>query len=67
MLEQGLISIQQIRTEEDVSKYLADMKNANERSKKQKKNIYCGIDIKIPTFNDLSGGKNKKIDPSKAK
>lgn len=43
------------------------MKNANEKSKKQKKSLYSGIDVKIPTFNDLSGGKNKKIDSSKAK
>lgn len=43
------------------------MKDADEKSKKAKRGIHSGIDVKIPNFNDISGGKNKKIDPSKAK
>lgn len=34
MLEQGLVSIQQIRTEEDVSKYLEQLKDAEAKGKK---------------------------------
>jgi len=34
MLEQGLVSIQQIRTEEDVSKYLEQLKDAEQKGKK---------------------------------
>lgn len=43
------------------------MKDADEHSKKAKRGIHSGIDIKLPTYNDISGGKNKKIDASKAK
>lgn len=34
MLEQGLVSMQQIRTEEEVSKFLDDLKNGEEKGKK---------------------------------
>jgi hypothetical protein len=34
MLEQGLVTFQQIRTEEDVSKYLEELKEAEKKGKK---------------------------------
>ena len=67
VLEQGLASIQQIRTEEEVSKFLEELREAEEHAKKERKGVHGKDQIKIPTYNDISGGKGKKIDASKAK
>lgn len=67
MLEQGLCSIQQIRTEEDLSKYLEQLKDAEVKGKKQRRGLYQSQYIKVPTYNDVSGGKGKKLDAGKAK
>lgn len=67
MLGEGLISFQQIRTEEDVSKFLEEMKASEERGKKERKGLYKSEHIKIPSYNDVSGGKGKKLDAGRSK
>ena len=67
MLENGLVSIQQIRVEEDITKYFEDLKIAEEKGKKEKKGIHKSENARVPNFNDLSGGKGKKIDAAKCK
>lgn len=43
------------------------MRDAEEKSKKAKKCLFSGTNIRVPSYNDISGGKNKKIDSTKAK
>ena len=43
------------------------MKRAETKSKKARKGIHSGLNIKPPIFNDITGGKNKKLDDEKAK
>lgn len=43
------------------------MKDAEEKSKKAHRNLHSKDNIKIPSFNDVSGGKNKKIDSGRSK
>jgi len=43
------------------------LREAEAKGKSDKKGLYGHIDAKPPNFNDLSGGKGKKIDASKCK
>lgn len=43
------------------------MKIAEEKGKKERKGANAKENVKTPYFNDLSGGKGKKIDAGKAK
>lgn len=67
MLEQDLVAMQQIRTEEEVSKFLEALKDAEAKGKKERRGLHKAEHIKIPNYNDVSGGKGKKVDASKAK
>lgn len=67
LLESGLVSLQTPRVEEDVTKYFESLRDAEAKGKKDRRGIYSNNDAKPPNFNDLSGGKGKKIDPTKCK
>ncbi len=67
LLELGLLNLQAPRAEEDVTKHLEELKDAEEKGRKERKGVHGKDNAKIPNFNDLSGGKGKKIDASKAK
>jgi len=67
LLEQGLVNFQTPRVEEDVTKYLEALRDAETKGKKDKKGMHGNFDAKPPTFNDLSGGKGKKVDAAKCK
>ena len=67
MLEQGLINLQPPRTEDDMTKHLEELKIAETKGKKERKGLHKSEYIKVPTFNDISGGKGKKVDAAKAK
>ena len=43
------------------------MREAETKGKSDKKGLFGHLDIKSPNFNDLSGGKGKKIDASRCK
>jgi len=67
LLEQGMVSLQTPRVEEDVTKYFDALREAEAKGKKDRKGLYGNQDVKAPNFNDLSGGRGKKIDASKCK
>jgi hypothetical protein len=50
-----------------LTKYFEALREAEARGKKDRKGIHSNTNVKSPTFNDLSGGKGKKIDASKCK
>lgn len=62
-----MVALQTPRVEEDVSKYFQALREAETKGKNDKKGIHSGRDAKAPNFNDLSGGKGKKVDASKCK
>lgn len=43
------------------------MRDAEAKGKKDRKGIHSNFDAKPPNFNDLSGGRGKKIDAAKCK
>jgi hypothetical protein len=43
------------------------LREAEAKGKKDRKGIFSGVDAKPINFNDLSGGKGKKIDASRCK
>jgi staphylococcal nuclease domain-containing protein 1 len=66
-LEAGLVALQTPRVEEDVTKYFEALRDAEAKGKKDRKCIHGNNESKAPNFNDLSGGKGKKIDAGKCK
>lgn len=50
-----------------MSKYFEALRDGEAKGKKEKKGVHSGHDAKAPNFNDLSGGKGKKIDASRCK
>lgn len=50
-----------------MSKFLEILRDAEAKGKKERKGIHQSEHIKIPSYNDVSGGKGKKVDASKAK
>lgn len=46
---------------------MEDLRNGEEKAKKNRKGLHKSETIKLPTFNDVSGGKGKKVDATKAK
>lgn len=67
LLEHGLVNLQIPRVEEDVTKYFESLRDAEAKGKSDKKGLFGHSDAKAPNFNDLSGGKGKKIDASRCK
>ena len=67
MLEHGMLNLQTPRVEEDVSKHFDDLRNAEAKGKKEKKGLFGHNEPKTPNWNDLSGGRGKKIDAGKCK
>lgn len=50
-----------------MTKHFEVLREAEAKGKKERKGIYSSFDAKPPTFNDLSGGKGKKVDAAKCK
>ena len=67
LLENGFVSLQTPRVEEDVTKYFEALREAEEVGKKARKGVHSGAESKSINFNDLSGGKGKKIDAGRCK
>jgi staphylococcal nuclease domain-containing protein 1 len=67
LLENGFVSLQTPRVEEDVTKYFDALRDAEAKGKKDRKGINSGNESKPINFNDLSGGKGKKIDAGRCK
>lgn len=62
-----MVNLQTPRVEEDVTKYFESLRDAEAKGKKDKKGLFGNYEAKAPNFNDLSGGKGKKIDAGKCK
>lgn len=67
MLEQGYAILHTPQVEEDLSKYFEELRVADTKAREMKKNVHSNENRKAPHFNDLSGGKGKKIDSQKCK
>ena len=67
LLEIGMVHLQTPRVEEDMTKYFDVLREAEAKGKRDKKGLHSNFDAKPPNYNDLSGGKGKKIDASRCK
>lgn len=62
-----MVSLQTPRVEEDVTKYFDALREGEAKGKKERKGMHSGTEVKSPNFNDLSGGRGKKVDAGRCK
>lgn len=68
LLEEGFVALQLPRGDDEFTKYIDDLKNADEEAKKKKKGLH-GESVRVPVFNDITSGREGryKVDITKSK
>lgn len=68
LVEEGLVSLQLPRGDDEFTKYIDELKQADEEAKKKRKGLH-GDSVRIPVFNDITSGREGryKVDITKSK